>query len=149
MSALELKNVTTQHTRAEEIKDRKFDFAISRAVAPLKDLWTWSKPLLRKDKSGVESRELGVGSWESAVRSQESGVENLEINDPLLTTPDSQLPTPNSRLNTHSPGLICLKGGDLATEIQQSGTRPYVTEIGKLFPEPFFEEKYLLYVPKK
>ena len=34
-----LKNITTQHTRAEEIKDRKFDFAVSRAVAPLKDLW--------------------------------------------------------------------------------------------------------------
>src|SRR5215467_2343557 len=33
-----LKNVTIQHTRAEEIKNRKFDFAVSRAVAPLKDL---------------------------------------------------------------------------------------------------------------
>ena len=122
VNALQLKNITTQHTRAEEIKDRKFDFAISRAVAPLKDLWTWSKPLLRKDER---------------VRSRESGVD-----DPLLSTI-------NSRLNTHSPGLICLKGGDLATEIQQSGTRPYITEIGKLFPEPFFDEKYLLYVPKK
>src|SRR5689334_3545386 len=42
--AIELKNVTTQHIRAEEIKNRKFDFAVSRAVAPLKDLWKWSKP---------------------------------------------------------------------------------------------------------
>ena len=42
-----LKNITTQHTRAEEIKDRTFDFAVSRAVAPLKDLWRWSKPLLK------------------------------------------------------------------------------------------------------
>ena len=42
-----LKNITTQHTRAEEIRDRKFDFAVSRAVAPLKDLWWWSKPLLK------------------------------------------------------------------------------------------------------
>jgi len=41
-------NVTTQHTRAEEIKNRKFDFAVSRAVAPLKDLWYWSKPLIRR-----------------------------------------------------------------------------------------------------
>jgi 16S rRNA (guanine527-N7)-methyltransferase len=47
---LELKNLTTQHTRAEEIKGRKFDFAVSRAVAPLKDLWTWSKPLLRSER---------------------------------------------------------------------------------------------------
>jgi 16S rRNA (guanine527-N7)-methyltransferase len=33
-----LTNVTTQHCRAEEIKNKKFDFAVSRAVAPLKDL---------------------------------------------------------------------------------------------------------------
>lgn len=45
---LELKNITTQHTRAEEIKNRKFDVVVSRAVAPLKDLWHWSKPLLKK-----------------------------------------------------------------------------------------------------
>lgn len=47
-SALELKNVTTEHTRAEEITNRKFNFVVSRAVAPLKDLWKWSKPLLKK-----------------------------------------------------------------------------------------------------
>ncbi len=47
-TAIHLKNVTVEHKRAEEIKDRKFDFAVSRAVAPLKDLWKWSKPLLSK-----------------------------------------------------------------------------------------------------
>ena len=46
--AIELKNVTIQHTRAEEIKGRKFDFAVSRAVAPLKDLLQWSNPLVRR-----------------------------------------------------------------------------------------------------
>ncbi|RZS70876.1 16S rRNA (guanine(527)-N(7))-methyltransferase RsmG [Pseudobacter ginsenosidimutans] len=45
---LGLKNVTAQHSRMEEIKNRKFDFVVSRAVAPLKELWTWSKPLLKK-----------------------------------------------------------------------------------------------------
>lgn len=45
-AAVGIKNITTQHTRVEDIKNRKFDFAISRAVAPLKDLWHWSKPLL-------------------------------------------------------------------------------------------------------
>jgi 16S rRNA (guanine527-N7)-methyltransferase len=44
-----IKNITTQHSRAEEIKNRKFDFAVSRAVAPLKELWTWAKPLLKKE----------------------------------------------------------------------------------------------------
>jgi 16S rRNA (guanine527-N7)-methyltransferase len=105
--ALGLKNVTVQHTRAEEITNRKFDFAVSRAVAPLKDLWKWSRPLIKNATSGTNDQE------------------------------------------SLSPGLICLKGGDLAKEIQESGTRPYVTEIEKLFPEPSFKEKYILYVPKK
>jgi 16S rRNA (guanine527-N7)-methyltransferase len=48
VDAIGLKNISTQHTRAEDIKDKKFDVAVSRAVAPLKDLWYWSKPLLRK-----------------------------------------------------------------------------------------------------
>jgi len=43
-----LTNVTTQHSRAEDIKNKKFDLAVSRAVAPLKDLWYWTKPLLKK-----------------------------------------------------------------------------------------------------
>ncbi len=49
--AIGLQNVTIQHTRAEDIKNRKFDLVVSRAVAPLKDLWRWSKPLLKKGQS--------------------------------------------------------------------------------------------------
>jgi 16S rRNA (guanine527-N7)-methyltransferase len=94
-----LKNVTTQHTRAEEIKNRKFDFAVSRAVAPLKQLWQWSKPLLKKGK-------------------------------------EQELPN----------GLICLKGGDLAKEISESGLRPRMVAIEEIFKEEYFKEKYLLHV---
>lgn len=47
-TSIGLNNITTQHTRAEDIKDKKFDLVISRAVAPLKDLWYWTKPLLKK-----------------------------------------------------------------------------------------------------
>ncbi len=97
--AIRLNNITTRHARAEEIKQQKFDFAVSRAVAPLKDLWRWSKPLLRKG----HAQEL-----------------------------------PN--------GLICLKGGDLAQEISESGLRPRMIAIDELFNEPFFKEKYLLHV---
>ncbi|MBP6431293.1 MAG: 16S rRNA (guanine(527)-N(7))-methyltransferase RsmG [Ferruginibacter sp.] len=46
--AIGLTNITTQHSRVEEIKNKKFDVVISRAVAPLKDLWYWSKPILNK-----------------------------------------------------------------------------------------------------
>jgi 16S rRNA (guanine527-N7)-methyltransferase len=48
-----LDNITTQHTRAEDIKNRKFDFAVSRAVAPLKDLLKWSRPLLKNSQFTV------------------------------------------------------------------------------------------------
>ena len=63
-AALKLTNVTTQHTRVEEIKNRKFDFTISRAVAPLKELWTWSKPLLRKNNAPAKNqgRDAGEGN---------------------------------------------------------------------------------------
>ena len=46
--AVGLTNITTQHTRAEEIKNRQFDFVVSRAVAPVKDLWRWGYPLIKK-----------------------------------------------------------------------------------------------------
>lgn len=48
-AATGLQNLTVQHSRAEDIKNRKFDLVVSRAVAPLKDLWRWSKPLLKKN----------------------------------------------------------------------------------------------------
>lgn len=99
--ALELKNVTTFHGRAEEIRNRKFDFAVSRAVAPLKDLWKWAKPLLRAER----------------------------------------------KMEAFKNGLICLKGGDLTQEIAESRLRPHMREITSIFPEPYFEQKYVLYVP--
>jgi 16S rRNA (guanine527-N7)-methyltransferase len=46
-------NVSTLHSRAESIANRTFDVAISRAVAPLKDLLQWSKHLLRKPSEVV------------------------------------------------------------------------------------------------
>ena len=108
--AIGLNNVTTQHVRAEEIKNRKFDFAVSRAVAPLKELWAWSKPLLKNS---------------SYVAKEANGEEAV-----------------------YRSGLICLKGGDLAREISESGVRPKMIEISGLFEEEYFQEKYLLYVTR-
>ncbi|HWK04017.1 MAG TPA: 16S rRNA (guanine(527)-N(7))-methyltransferase RsmG [Puia sp.] len=112
-----LLNITTQHGRAEEIKNRKFDTAVSRAVAPLKDLWTWAKPLLRKPSK----RPPGARPSDSPEPEE------------------ARLPIPN--------GLICLKGGDLAAEISDSGCRPRIMEINEIFPQEYFLQKYLLYVP--
>ncbi|QEH43677.1 16S rRNA (guanine(527)-N(7))-methyltransferase RsmG [Chitinophaga sp. XS-30] len=96
---LNLGNVTTAHSRAEEIRNRKFDLVVSRAVAPLKDLWHWSKPLLKKG-------------------------------------------APADRPS----GLICLKGGDLDLEISESGCRPRMVNIHKIFPEEYFQEKFVVAV---
>ena len=98
---IDLKNITVQHTRAEDIHDKKFDVVVSRAVAPLKDLWYWSKPLLKKKP----------------------------VDQPRKIT-----------------GLICLKGGDLNNEIAESGCRPRIWEIEKIFEEEFFKKKYILQV---
>ena len=83
--AVGLKNVTTQQTRAEEIKNRKFDFAVSRAVAPLKDLWTWSKPLIKKgDRQelpngliSLKGGDLTVEIFESGVRPRMVAIQNI------------------------------------------------------------------------
>lgn len=96
-----IKNITTQHSRAEEIKNRKFDYAVSRAVAPLKDLCNWSFPLLRKKQGLVPAN-----------------------------------------------GLFCLKGGDLTQEIHDSLQRPKMVTVTSIFPESFFEDKYILHVAK-
>lgn len=56
--AIGLANVTTQHIRAEEIKNRHFDFVVSRAVAPIADLWRWSYPLIKKGNKQVLSNGL-------------------------------------------------------------------------------------------
>jgi hypothetical protein len=45
-------------------------------------------------------------------------------------------------------GLICLKGGDLTSEILESGTRPRVREIYQLFPEEAFVGKHIVQVLK-
>ncbi len=107
--ALGLQNVTTMHTRTEEIHNRKFDFVVSRAVAPLKDLWKWSVPILK-----------AKGQGRSATAAEE----------PVFG------------------GLICLKGGDLTQEIHESGLHPVIWDIGQLFPEEFFQQKYLLLVKR-
>ncbi len=119
-SEIGLKNITTQQIRAEEIKNKKFDFAVSRSAAPLKELWKWSKPLLKSSKPRVLNQEF------------------------LRSGTDPQIQ--NSELITLNSGLICLKGGDLAKEIQQSGTRPRIVEIFEIFPEKYFKEKYILYI---
>lgn len=103
-SAIGLKNITSHHGRVEEVKGRTYDFAVSRAVAPLGELWKWINTQI---KPGQTSDDL-----------------------------------PN--------GLICLKGGDLDKEINDSGLKKIVQAWGvyDIFQEESFKEKYVIYVPK-
>jgi 16S rRNA (guanine527-N7)-methyltransferase len=114
--SLQLNNVTTQHSRAEDIKTKRFDTVVSRAVAPLKDLMAWSMPLLK----------------EKPPRHDTAHDANRKNNRQLSAT-----------------GLICLKGGDLAQEISDSGSRPMAIEIYDLFKEEYFREKFILSINPK
>lgn len=58
--AIGLQNITVSHTRAEDIHNKKFDVVVSRAVAPLKDLWYWSKPLLKKKPVNEPKKITGL-----------------------------------------------------------------------------------------
>jgi len=78
--ALELKNITVQHIRAEEINNRKFDFVVSRAVAPLKDLWKWSKPLLNNnDKNDFANGLICLKGGDLAQEISESNLRPRQI----------------------------------------------------------------------
>lgn len=52
--AIGLKNVKAFHSRVEEVNQGNFDFAVSRAVAPLAELWKWIKPFLLKGRNSDE-----------------------------------------------------------------------------------------------
>ena len=70
-AAIDLKNVTVQHSRVEDLKDKKFDVVISRAVAPLKDLWFWSRPLLKKKPVDQPKKITGLISLKGGDLHQE------------------------------------------------------------------------------
>ncbi len=61
IQATGLTNVSTEHIRAEAIPGRKFDFVVSRAVAPLKELWRWSRPLLKNIKTVNQPSDMPPG----------------------------------------------------------------------------------------
>lgn len=58
---LKLKNARAQAIRAEEIKNEKYDFVLSRAVAPLEKLYLWSFKLIRrKEMNGLPNGLIGL-----------------------------------------------------------------------------------------
>lgn len=97
-----LKNFKTFWGRVEDYPERLcFDFAVSRAVAPLKSLHQWAMPVVKKN---------GINDFQN--------------------------------------GLICLKGGDLHEEIQESECSPTLLPIKDFFDEDFFETKSIVFVKR-
>ncbi|NNE35624.1 MAG: 16S rRNA (guanine(527)-N(7))-methyltransferase RsmG, partial [Rhodothermales bacterium] len=70
--SLDIHNIEVLQSRAEEC-DARIDYSVSRATAPLSDLWSW----------------------------------HVRTADPAYEAPSS----------CWTPGLVCLKGGDLTEEI--------------------------------
>ena len=97
--ALSLTNVEAIHRRVQDEK-RKFDFVVSRAVMPLKEL----EMLVRKNIS-------------------------------------------EKQMNAVQNGLICLKGGDLKSELKPFKKKAESFPLTDYFSEPFFETKQLVYLP--
>ena len=94
-----LTNVTAEHTRVEKLKG-PYDFVLSRAVAPAKQLYQWTHHCLGK-------------------------------------TTENEL----------SYGWIFLKGGDLRKEMKEARRHYQMTALSTHYEEPFFETKYVIYVP--
>lgn len=101
VEALGLENVEAMQMRAEELKKRRFDFVVTRAVAKMPQLALWSQRLLKKD--------------------------NVH-------------PLPN--------GVLALKGGYMKAEIKElpKGNYSELYRIQEFFKEPYFEEKYVVYL---
>ena len=98
--SLGLENVEAIHIRAEELR-QKFDFVVSRGVAPLDKLATWTQRLMEQ-----------------------------------------------TQRHAYPNGLFALKGGNLKAEIAAlpKGNFYELFPIRKIFSEPFFEEKFIVYV---
>jgi len=94
-AAIGLKNVTFQHARAEEVKD-KFDFVVSRAVMPLADL-------ARLVKKNILKKSINA--------------------------------------------LICLKGGELASESHPFKNIVVIDDLSQWFKEEYFGEKKVVFLP--
>ena len=99
---LGLKNVTTHVGRVEEIKGKKFHFAVTRGVAPLSELWQWVDKKIEKGRMSEELRN----------------------------------------------GLLCLKGGAIENEIQETGMMKRIEtwDIEDMFDEAYFKNKYVVHV---
>ena len=80
-----LKNVQVVLARAETLPKNSFDFAVSRAVAPIGQLWHWTKPLLKKKNSNeipnslicLKGGDLSNEIYESGLRPKKIDIQSI------------------------------------------------------------------------
>jgi len=88
-ASVQLRNVSAEKIRAENLKG-EFDFIVSRAVAPMKTIYDWTKHLIRTDRgtSGnkINERETGWiflkgGDLQNEIRELKKPVQQIPITD--------------------------------------------------------------------
>ena len=94
-----LNNVTARQVRVEELSE-KFDFVVSRAVAPMAELYRWTSGKIKAGKPGNGKH-----------------------------------------------GIICLKGGNLESEIEALKKSVEIVPVSDYFEEDYFIEKKIVYIP--
>ncbi len=53
----------------------------------------------------------------------------------------------NEQHNALPNGIICLKGGDLSSEIHRYRKKVEITDLSAYFPQPYFKTKKIVYLP--
>ena len=138
VSDLRLKNVNAIHTRAEDFKG-EFDFVVARAVASMAELWNWAKPMF----GDPQSPGLLPGKGETGKAGETGNQSKLWK---VLAAPLGEGNAIWER------GLIALKGGDLSAEIaemEQIGQHVHLVSIDSFFSEPYFLEKFIVFIQVK
>ncbi len=82
---INLKNVQVVLARAETLPKNSFDFVVSRAVAPIGELWHWAKPLLKKKNSNeipnslicLKGGDLSKEIYESGLRPKKIDIQSI------------------------------------------------------------------------
>ena len=122
---LGIRNCTSWHGRAEEMEGQ-FQVSVSRATAPLRDLWSWHEriysPIAEQNAQENRATDMGSGKKEAS--------------------------------GAWGDGLVCLKGGDLAAEIGDLHAAFPDLAVNKmplalLKNDPFFDTKCIITVQKR
>lgn len=122
-----LDNVDVWNGRAEDWGGEA-SFFVSRATAPLRKLWQWSRRAMHDDD---------FATADGPANAARGGVGQSAF---------AQHGEPPAARQPWQPGLICLKGGDLGREIRQVKAEVEAMPLDAVLRGDRYREKYILYV---